>query len=445
MYRPYIKQKEFHAAGASHSERAMGAGNQLGKTLAGSMEVAMHATGLYPDWWQGARFDRANVGWVGGVTGDTIRDTTQKLLVGRAQMGEGAIGTGSLPKDCIIELAKSPHGGKDLLDHVKVKHISGKVSVILFKSYAMGREKWQGDTIDWVWFDEEPDYEIYSEGRTRTNKGQLGRFTMLTFTPLLGMTDVVNQFYKAPTKQQNLTLMGIRDVDHYTEEEKQAIIDGYEEWEREARINGIPTLGSGRVFRYAESDISEPHISEVPKHWALLNGIDFGWDHPQAVAQIAWDRDDDIIHVLRAKKARETKPEEMWVMCKQWAKDVATAWPHDGFQHDKGSGLQLAEQYRYAGFDMLYEHATHAEGGNGIEAGLMEMHDRFASGRLKIDEGLAEFWDEYRLYHRDNGKLVKVNDDLISAIRYAIMMKRFAEPVQTQAWQDQDFITDMPR
>jgi phage terminase large subunit-like protein len=45
-----------------------------------------------------------------------------------------------------------------------------------------------------VWFDEEPPMEIYSEGRTRTNKGQLGVFNIITFTPLLGMSEVVRLF-----------------------------------------------------------------------------------------------------------------------------------------------------------------------------------------------------------------------------------------------------------
>src|SRR5919206_369765 len=56
-YRPYPKQADFHAAGATHRERLLMAGNQLGKTLAGGFEIAMHATGRYPDWWTGKRFD----------------------------------------------------------------------------------------------------------------------------------------------------------------------------------------------------------------------------------------------------------------------------------------------------------------------------------------------------------------------------------------------------
>ena len=57
-YRPYARQAEFHAAGATNRERLFMAGNQLGKTRAGGAEWAMHLTGRYPDWWTGKMFDR---------------------------------------------------------------------------------------------------------------------------------------------------------------------------------------------------------------------------------------------------------------------------------------------------------------------------------------------------------------------------------------------------
>src|SRR6516162_10863577 len=94
-YRPYPKQTEFHCAGAKHRERLLMAGNQLGKTLAGGFEVAMHATGRYPEWWQGKRFDSPIMAWAGGDRGTTVRDTVQAKLVGPAD----AIGTGAIPKD----------------------------------------------------------------------------------------------------------------------------------------------------------------------------------------------------------------------------------------------------------------------------------------------------------------------------------------------------------
>src|SRR5262249_57481484 len=75
-YRPYPKQAEFHAAPAR--ERLLMAGNQLGKTLAGGFEVAMHATGRYPDWWSGRRFHRPTVRSSFRFTGDLIPPTLPK-------------------------------------------------------------------------------------------------------------------------------------------------------------------------------------------------------------------------------------------------------------------------------------------------------------------------------------------------------------------------------
>ena len=140
-YEPYPKQLEFHAAGAAHRERLLMAGNQLGKTLAGGFEAAMHATGRYPEWWTGKRFERPTIGWACGVTGEVVRDTVQRVLVGRS----GRIGTGAIPKDAIAELV-SARGIPDLLDSIKVNHVSGGQSVIGLKSYLSGREKFQGET-----------------------------------------------------------------------------------------------------------------------------------------------------------------------------------------------------------------------------------------------------------------------------------------------------------
>ncbi len=82
---------------------------------------------------------------------------------------------------------------------------------------------------------------------------------------------------------------------------------------------------------------------------------------------------------------------------------------------------------------MLPEHATHVEGGTGVEAGLMAMLDRMQTGRFKVFSNLGEWFEEFRLYHRVEGKLVKERDDLMSATRYAVMMLRFAE-TQKAAW-----------
>src|SRR5215470_1399446 len=258
-YKPYPKQAAFHVAGASHRERLLIAANQSGKSLAGGMECAMHATGRYPDWWQGKRFDKPTIGWGAGTTNETTRDTVQRILVGRP----GQQGTGAIPKDAILELV-SARGTPDLLDSIKVRHVSGGVSVIGLKSYQRGRESFQGETLDYLWFDEEPPADIFTEGLTRTNVSQGP--VWVTFTPLLGMSEVVRRFLLEPSPDRNVTTMAIDDVDHYSAEEKAKIAASYAAHEREARTKGVPTLGSGRIFPVADEMLAIDQ-RDFPSHW----------------------------------------------------------------------------------------------------------------------------------------------------------------------------------
>ena len=108
----------------------------------------------------------------------------QKVLAGRPGQEE----TGASPKDAITELVTA-RGIPDLLDSIKIKHVSGGQSLIGLKTYAAGREKFQGETLDFVWFDEEPPSDIYTEGLTRTNVG--ANPVWMTFTPLQGVSTVV--------------------------------------------------------------------------------------------------------------------------------------------------------------------------------------------------------------------------------------------------------------
>jgi phage terminase large subunit-like protein len=416
-YQPYPKQKLFHAEGAHARERLFMAGNQLGKTISGGFEAAIHATGLYPEWWTGKRFNRPTAGWAAGVTGESVRDTVQRVLVGRPN----EIGTGALPGDCIIDRTNA-YGTPGLLSGVKVRHVSGGVSIINFKSYIQGREKWQGETLDWVWFDEEPSQDIYTEGLTRTNA--TGGITWMTFTPLLGMSQVVVRFLQDRPKGTSVTTMTIDDAEHYTEEQRQAIVAAYPAHEREARAKGIPQLGSGRVFTVTEESITIQPFP-IPEHWPIICGIDFGWDHPTAAVKMAWDRDGDVFYITQAYRVREETPAIHTATLRAWG-EWPWAWPHDGLQHDKGSGNQLAEMFRNNGLNMLSERATFEDGTHGVEAGLHEMLERMQTGRLKVFSTLADWFEEFRIYHRKDGKVVKERDDLISATRYALMMKRFA-------------------
>jgi hypothetical protein len=219
--------------------------------------------------------------------------------------------------------------------------------------------------------------------------------------------------------------MTIEEAEHYTPAERAAIVAGYPEFERKARARGIPTLGSGRVFPIDE-DALKVEAFEVPDAWVQIGGIDFGWDHPTAACRLAWDRDTDTLYLTAAYAMREATPVIHAASLKAWGAWLPWAWPHDGLQHDKGSGEAIADQYRRHGLAMLPERATFEDGSSGLEAGVSEMLERMETGRFKVFAHLEEWFAEFRLYHRKDGLIVKEHDDRISAARYAMIMKRFA-------------------
>ncbi len=227
---------------------------------------------------------------------------------------------------------------------------------------------------------------------------------------------------------RHVTVMTIDDAEHYTPEQRAQIIASYPEAEREARAKGVPVLGSGRVFPVDEMKIKcDPF--PVPRHWAHIIGIDFGWDHPFGAAKIVWDKDSDVIYVTACYRERQATPPIHASAIRPWGERITVAWPHDGLQHDKSSGLQLKEQYIKQGLNMWHEHATHEAGGFGIEAGILEILERMQTGRFKVFSTLSEWFEEFRLYHRKDGIIVKLADDILSATRIAVMMRRFAQPL----------------
>jgi phage terminase large subunit-like protein len=190
-FRPYPKQLEFYERGLVSRERLLMAANQVGKSRAGSIETACHLTGIYPEWWPGRRYNRPVRWWAGSDTTETTRDTVQTNLMG-PPANEEAWGTGAIPADTIVETFRR-QGVANALDTVLVRHVSGGISELGFKSYDQGRQKWQGAVRDGIWLDEEPPMDIYTEAMTRTNTVDDGMI-YLTFTPLLGMSEVVHLF-----------------------------------------------------------------------------------------------------------------------------------------------------------------------------------------------------------------------------------------------------------
>lgn len=441
FFKPYPKQLEFYTLkdgqGNPADERLLMAGNQQGKSEAGAFEAYCHLTGKYPDWWKGHRIDHPPRAWLSGESSLAVRDILQTKLIGPPGIPD-EYGTGYIPKEDLLDYSLA-RGVTDAIDTFMVQHyqpdgkggwIKDGISRATFKSYEQGRQKWQGEPVDFLWFDEEPPQDIFSEGKARFTATH--GFCYMTFTPLKGMSNVVLEFLSEqtdPNASRAFVTMTIDDALHITKEERAKVIAKYQPWEREARTLGIPMLGSGRIFLTPEAAFAEPPLTYIPPHWVKLWGTDFGIDHPFAAALLLWDRDNDVIHVHHTIRMANTLPIQHAAAMKPLGESVPVAWPQDGTQRQT-DGEPLAAHYKRHGLRMLGGPAMWPQGGNSTEAGIMEMQERLETGRLKVAAQLSEFFEEYRLYHREKGLIVKVKDDILSAIRTGIMAKRYAQAVQ---------------
>lgn len=414
--------------------------NQIGKTTTGAFITACHLTGKYPDWWKGHKFTKPIKAWACGVSNETTRDILQTNLLGEPGDSE-AQGTGFIPRDCIVSTTRKPQV-PNAIQTVLVRHhdpVTGKengVSRLDFKAYEQGEDKFMGRPMNWIWLDEQPDSGIYTQCITRTVATE--GIVMMTFTPEDGVTPVIHQFMNDIKKGQYLLQATWDDAPHLSEERKEQLLAQYPPHEAKMRTQGIPVFGSGMVFSgITDEDIMvEPF--EIPAHWPRICGIDFGWDHPTAAVWLAWDRESDCVYLYAEYRQSQLTAQQHAPAIRARGQWIPVVWPHDGMAHEKGSGVTLADQYRSQGLNMTIDHfrnpPTPGDKGKGdikIEPGINALLQAMQNDQFKVFSTCGQWFEEKGLYHRDEGKIVALQDDLMSATRYAFQSR--AKFAKTQA------------
>lgn len=162
-------------------------GNRVGKTLTSSYEIVAHATGRYPEWWNGKVFHEPTRIWCAGDTSKTTRDIIQNELLGPPGNVEME-GSGMIPRDSIVRTT-TKLGLSDAVETIFVKNINGGVSTIALKSFDQGREAFQGTTTHVTWLDEEPPADVVLECLLRTMT--VDGIILITCTPLQGLTPLM--------------------------------------------------------------------------------------------------------------------------------------------------------------------------------------------------------------------------------------------------------------
>lgn len=391
-------------------------GNRTGKSRTGSFEVTCHLTGEYPDWWDGVRFKRPVNIWVIGESTDRVRDTIQEKLFG----GIGRWGTGMIPKDRIVLgdsksgfnfLMKS--GVQQAIDIALINHKSGGISSIQFFSYEKGRDKFQGSAIDWIWMDEEPPSDVYGECKMRIL--DTNGYMRFTFTPLGGITELYDELMHDEKVGKHYLPMS--SAKHLSEEAKEELLSGYSEAERNARENGIATIGSGKVFQFQEDEYVCEDF-EIPRHWRRIGGLDVGLDHPTCAVSMAIDDEASCVYVYKEYKKAGATPITHTTHLRNWGLEFSTD-PH-AFDRAIGTGISAATVYEDDGHGLKVFKAPAGPGS--VDASINKIRAWIGSGRFWIFKTCKELIDEMRLYRTDkNGKIYKVNDDLVDAMRYAFM------------------------
>lgn len=445
FYRPNFKQEEFHNLRVS--EKMLRAGNQNGKTHATSAEDAIHVIAFYPDWWKGRTFltppkiERPYefVGWYGCTTSGMTRDGVQTKLLGDIR-APGGLGTGMIPLDNIVGRPTMARGIADFVDTINIIRETGGKAVFRGKTFEMGREAWQVEAVDLIHGDEDPgDFDIYSECQARltTTNGMI----IWSMTPMLGVTPVRRHFKNKEDGTAEI-LMTIWDAavskrGHIPDEDIPGIIKRYGA-KAATRAFGGDMQGQGAVFETPAEQIKHTmDPASVPPYWPWLWALDFrhsgqeSGGHPFAAVLLTWDRDNDVVYVMDAFRMFGMAANHVARIKESPMKLAPAAWPHDG---GTGAGVQtndtIATIYKKLGLNMRPTHATFDAGGYNTEAGIHVMENRLAGKKLLVAAHLFEWFDEYGGYHRKDGKIVKVDDDLMSATRVGCMDLRGAKTIE---------------
>ncbi len=412
----YPKHLQFFAAGKNYKYRLFMAANRVGKSFAAAYELTCHLTGEYPYWWEGKRFQYPNNWWVCGVDSSLIQSSLQPTLLGQV----GAFGTGMIPYDCIDhETLKEAKKADTGIQVFKVKHKNGGFSSVEFKSYESGRKSFQAVAAN-IWLDEEPPLDIFTECLLRTaNTGKEPFSLMMTFTPLLGMSETILTFLEGKPyiegevgSGKHVTVATWDDVPHLSEDDKRIMEASIPPYQRDARMKGVPSLGSGAIYPIPLSDITVKRF-EIPKHWKRYGGMDVG--SKTAAVWCAIDPSTNI-HYAYHEYYREGELPSVHVqgiaLPGQYIPIAIDSAAHGRSQID---GNNLFDMYKDLGLNI--HNANKA-----VESGLFTCWERLSTGRLKIFDDLNHFIDEYRLYRRDDkGRIIKKNDHVMDAFRYSQM------------------------
>ena len=273
------KQLEFHKC--QKKNRWVFGGNRSGKTECGAVETVYLARGIHP-----YRKNKPISCWVVSLSKQVQRDVAQAKVLHY------------LKKQWIekIVMAKGRQDSAEsgVIDFISVRNVFGSLCKIGFKSCDQGREKFQGTSLDFVWFDEEPPYDIYLECKMRVldRSGEI----FGTMTPLKGLTWVYNEIYLNEHNDENVWTIQMEWADnpYLSQKEIEEMSASISAEELESRRYGKFMQCGGLVYNSFDENKHVIEPFEIPKDWQDNISIDPGLNNPLSAHFYARDYDGNV-------------------------------------------------------------------------------------------------------------------------------------------------------
>ena len=470
----YEWQKRVEAYASRNAVTGILSANQSGKTETGCFYVTAHATGVYPEDWQGKKYDRPTRIAIAAEDWSHIRENIMLKLFGIDTYKDKVnLGSGMIPRD-LINLDTLTYDKEGTIRLVRVKHVSGGESVIRMRAYSQGRKAAQGFQMDVGLIDEHPDDEFWSEFLARLTAVD-GAHIICAFTPLKEGGKLIDTFQRlepsttdteadeyGPKYKEQASMCSIRasaeDCPHITPEMVKLAKMNYPAYSMPARLYGVPILGHGRIIPFAEEDmVYVPNEVTIVKQWRHLLGLDLGHGNeaessdPTALVLTAWCEADDVIYVPSEWQGHVHTTKELSRVINSISPGCPVAWPKDLKNTHLGS-QRISEQLQQLGVPLLKEHFRNPPAIRrksispyAIADGIDEINQRISEETLRISTECRYLLYEIERYQFDENKITKelkfprkAKDHSIDALRYSLMsqIQMLGRPIDGDLYED---------
>lgn len=411
------KQLLFHKC--QKRNRWVFGGNRSGKTECGAVETVWLARGIHP-----YRQNRANVScWVVSLSTQVQRDVAQAKVLSY------------LSSDWICDVVMLA-GRKDslsngIIDYILIKNIFGGVSKIGFKSCDQGREKFQGASLDFVWFDEEPPKDIYKECLMRVfdKKGEI----FGTMTPLKGLTWVYDEIYLNSKNNKEVWCISMEWADnpYLSKDEIDMLTSSMSKDELDARRYGKFTANGGMVYPEFDENVNVIEPFDVPKDWYDNISIDPGLNNPLSCHFYAVDYDNNIYVIaehFEAKKGIEYHANAIKSICKKldWPK-TSLGYIYaliDSAANQKTLASEKSVSELFYDYQIMVNPKVNKDLFSGIQRVKTYLKNAKGESKLFIFKTCTNLIRELKSYFwGDADHPIKKDDHCLDELRYYIMSR----------------------